>query len=222
MLQYIKKSAAIACVFMACCSPIGHKDSGQPDSIQELEKLISRDFSVVRSLAAESYLLNLKNRLLEDRITNLKILLTSSSSIFALSFGPGVILISTGLIEACDNESELAFIIAHEYAHIDQKHFEDQREDLSSEDLKTRELTADSEAFEIVFEAGFSLQGAAGSIKKFNSLHSQMVNTQPVTTERLSNIKWSWIGKMCGARANCSDSGTLDSREFQTFRSLVR
>ncbi len=209
-----KTAWALLLSILISCS--AHKHSSDSKAY-ELEQLISRDFRIIRNQAAESYLQNIKNRLFEDKETAVRLIIAKNDSVFALSFGAGLILVSSGLIEQSENESEFAFILAHEFSHIEQRHFTDDRENLDAEELKGRELQADSQAFELLYEAGFSISAAISSINKFNALHPDL-SFQPSTSERLENLRKTWIVKMCGAYGSCSNTGVRDSREFQAFR----
>ncbi|WP_234369097.1 M48 family metallopeptidase [Brumimicrobium mesophilum] len=87
----------------------------------------------------------------------------------ALCTDPGVIFITTGLISQIENEAQLAYIIAHEIVHYQEKHLEEsysksKENDLdpnsSYEDLvllsKDHEFEADKNALKIYHSAGYS------------------------------------------------------------------
>jgi len=64
-----------------------------------------------------------------------------SGSVNAFTPGGGVVFIQTGLIKACNNEAELASVIAHEVGHIEYKHAI--RRLMANEILKQYDLTVD-------------------------------------------------------------------------------
>lgn len=87
----------------------------------------------------------------------------------ALCTGPGVILVTTGLLAQVENEAQLAFIISHEIVHYQEKHtqksFNEMKEkgldpSTSYEDLvvmfKDHESEADAKALKIYYAAGYS------------------------------------------------------------------
>ena len=87
----------------------------------------------------------------------------------ALCTDPGVIFITTGLISQIENEAQLAYIIAHEIVHYQEKHLQrsftkSKESELNSnnpyEDLillsKDHEFEADKNALKLYNEAGYS------------------------------------------------------------------
>lgn len=87
----------------------------------------------------------------------------------ALCTDPGAIFITTGLISQIENEAQLAFVIAHEIVHYQEKHLEEsfnktKQTDLDAnsdyEDLvllsKDHEFEADKNALKLYHAAGYS------------------------------------------------------------------
>jgi len=87
----------------------------------------------------------------------------------ALCTDPGVIFITTGLISQIENEAQLAYIIAHEIVHYQEKHLEESFNKsketnleitTSYEDLvllsKDHEFEADANALKLYHAAGYS------------------------------------------------------------------
>jgi predicted Zn-dependent protease len=193
---------------------------------QTLDAKLFRDFDIIRNQQLQSYLESLKTRLFEDYLvenfaTEPKIYISKDEAIYALSFSSGSILISSALISACDSESELAFVLAHEYSHSLLKHFEDNKTELSNQQVKQKELDADAKALSIIFEAGFSIQGAADSISKFDLHQDSYTNSHPSKQERLNNLRQILIKDLCSGSESCLSYGTLDSRAFREIRSYL-
>lgn len=87
----------------------------------------------------------------------------------ALCTDPGVIFITTGLIAQIENEAQLAYVIAHEIVHYQEKHHEESfnktkenslNPSASYEDLvllsKDHEFEADAKALKLYHAAGYS------------------------------------------------------------------
>lgn len=190
---------------------------------------INKDFRIIRDKQVESYLKKLELQLFDQNKKDLRILIADNDSDFALTFGSGIILLSKSLVLSCKNESELAFIIAHENAHLELEHFEQDKSALSDITVKERELLADSKALETIYEAGFSIKGSVESVKKFNHAGgskelsgyiNENLTTMPYTEQRIRNLKKTLEDKIC-PDSNCFTSGILDSRQFQAFKSRL-
>ena len=80
---------------------------------------------VIENLELEEYISSLGNRLLAANVDNqleFRFLLIDNPQINAFATPGGIIAINSGLMLAADSESELAGVLAHEIAHVTQRH----------------------------------------------------------------------------------------------------
>lgn len=140
----------------------------------QLDRLLKSGLVVKNRLSA--YAESVADSLLyPDTITRKKIrfytLLSSQAN--AWTFDRGVILITTGLFARLHNETELAFIIAHELAHYREKHARSTYVFQNCDDLtgcsapkmlsqtnsysRENEMQADKDAYELLRKKGYDL-----------------------------------------------------------------
>ncbi|CAA6825565.1 MAG: Putative Zn-dependent protease, contains TPR repeats [uncultured Thiotrichaceae bacterium] len=111
-------------------SEIGGRTSHQAGYQNQLSLKVLRQFrnhrSVVEDPELSSWLRGIGNRLVSQSgyRGNVYFLLANNSEVNAFATMGGVIVINTGLILHADSESELAAVIAHEIAHVSQKHLD--------------------------------------------------------------------------------------------------
>ena len=99
----------------------------------------------------------------------------------ALSLPPGRILLSRPLVLSFSEEGELAFVVAHEMAHLVLDHFEVR--DLSPEQAQQRELDADRYAVELLRVAGYDPSVAEQAILRAYSHQTTGAPTAPTHPE---------------------------------------
>jgi predicted Zn-dependent protease len=116
----------------------------------------------------------------------------------------GQIVIGRGLLALCETEDELASILGHEIAHVDERHaIERLQYELKSKELgvrglyrlaqlgvilyqagytKEKEAEADRAGLALAVEAGYSPQGAIDVMRRFETLYGrpERVATSPV------------------------------------------
>ncbi|PWH85143.1 M48 family metallopeptidase [Brumimicrobium oceani] len=106
----------------------------------------------------------------DEKLANeLQFYVIKSNITNALCTDPGVIFITTGLLSQIENEAQLAYVIAHEIVHYQEKHLEEsfnksKESELefstSYEDLvllsKDHEFEADAKALKLYHAAGYS------------------------------------------------------------------
>lgn len=100
-------------------------------------------------------------------------LLLDSNEINAFAAPGGLILVTRGMVQCCENEDELAAVLAHEIAHVEKKH------GLSA--IKSARLTS---AFTIIAaEAGKQLAGEdlAAVVEEFEGSVGDVVTTLTVS-----------------------------------------
>jgi predicted Zn-dependent protease len=104
----------------------------------ELGKRLATELEKRSELVNDSVIQELVNRVTQNIVINsdsktpITVKVINSSEINAFSLPGGFLYVNRGLIEAADNEAELAGVIAHEVAHIAARHG---AEDASRRDL---------------------------------------------------------------------------------------
>ena len=102
--------------------PITHNDIIQKNTINHIQNY----YPTINDPLLNFYLKNLGDYLIgcskNPYINNIQYLLINSSNINAFATSTNIIAINTGLIKQSVSEGELAGVIAHEIAHITQKH----------------------------------------------------------------------------------------------------
>lgn len=107
---------------------------------QELITQIRRELPVVEDVELNYFLQNLGNRLLNQVGENrfpYSFLILESPIVNAFAAPGGVIVVHTGLIQLTENEDELAAVLAHEIAHVSQRHLARFGEKSSKIDIAT-------------------------------------------------------------------------------------
>jgi hypothetical protein len=143
---------------------------------------------VLYNSPANTYINKVADRLFENDRTlrdNLRFYVVQSSAVNAFTFSNGMVFVNLGLLAHLENESDLAFILAHEAAHYVKKHSfntyktrekitrENKRnKDFDEEDYlfainhfsREQELEADSIGFSILKRSAYSADEAVGAI----------------------------------------------------------
>ena len=114
-------------VFLASFAAAGLAVTAQQEKEmgEEFVKKIKQHLTLVSDPIVNAYIDSLATRLVKSgRAPNRKyaFFVVESKSINAFAAPDGYIGITTGLIQAARNESEFASVIAHEIAHISQRH----------------------------------------------------------------------------------------------------
>lgn len=144
--------------------------------------------------------------------------LVNSERVFAVTDGLSAVVLSRGLIRALRNEAELAFIIAHESAHIILAHGEFYTADADSSQTSTRSLDheteADSRALGCLGLAGYDLRAALGALKlvyaaDFQSSTAQIDSEGDIRFKRLKDTLLD---------SNWRPPGTVNRREFKELQ----
>lgn len=111
----------------------------------------------------------------EDLLNELRFYVLKSQEVNAYATSNGVVMVTVGLLSRIENESQLAFILAHEIQHYTQKHSlqlykqrigqekqkgkRDQDESLKSlyQFSKDHEMEADEKGFQMMLRSGYDL-----------------------------------------------------------------
>lgn len=158
-------------------------------NVESVKSLIFNG-SIIQNDSVIDYLNTVKNRLLRSNPAlrdYINVYLVNDAEINAVSYSSGLILINTGLFSKLSTESELAFVIAHESAHVLKKHsymsFTTRKEKQQKRRLRRtrlindridslflysrqQEFEADAQAGKFVQEAGFCFDDAFSMIEK--------------------------------------------------------
>lgn len=138
-------------------------DKGANDEKGVYKYLVESGLLVYGSPMNE-YVENVADNLLEDGFRSLRqelrFYILRRSDVNAYSYANGMIVVTTGLIAQLQNESELAFILAHEIAHYAEKHIEkekkvkkkDKKYDVGGFLRMVRSREQETEADRIAFE----------------------------------------------------------------------
>jgi Zn-dependent protease with chaperone function len=145
----------------------------------ELQRIFTSGLLVYGS-ELNKYVEKVADNLLKDHPDlrkELKFYILRSTYVNAYAFSEKIIIINTGLLAQIENESELAFIIAHEIIHIVNKHIEkekkikrNKKEKSKSIDFlayhnrsRTHEFESDREGFQRFFEkSGYNIEAIEG------------------------------------------------------------
>ncbi|MCL2932964.1 MAG: M48 family metallopeptidase [Trichodesmium sp. MAG_R03] len=204
--------------------------------------LKSKKIKLYRDQAAKKYINRIGQRLVAasprpDIAYNFQVIEDDSINAFA-TMG-GFVYINTGLMKAADNEAELASVIAHEIAHIADRHAVKQlRQTLLAQGLATAagvddsvavqigvelalrrpksrqaEFEADQIGIETLGRAGYAQYGAITFMQKLLKKASppSFLSTHPATSARISQMK-----KMIDPEFAYNGDG-LDERNYQVI-----
>ena len=211
----------IALLCLSAC--LGPKPSSRPDLLAyQIKDRVNKDFLIIRDSELESYLQSLVFRLISNYGNQISIEIAKNQLPFARSFPGGLVLVSSGLLEICNSESELAFVLAHEFGHVILGHHSQPVAELELTELKARELAADSFGGHALVSAGYSIDGAFSSIQRLTSIWdfygTQNESGYPSATERLEALQNQLMDQSCLMTGTCLMGGMESSRDFVRFR----
>lgn len=188
----------------------------------EIKEQIDKDFIIVRDLELQSYLQSLVFRLIANYGSQVSVDIARDGRAFARSFPGGLVLISTSLIKTCNSESELAFVLAHELGHVILGHLSLAVQGTELEELRERELAADSFGAKSIVRSGFSLNGAFTSIQRMTGIwdfyDAKGESGYPSAAERLGSLQNQMMSQTCLTSGTCLMGGIGNSREFMKFK----
>lgn len=126
--QFVRISALALAVGSAGCA-VSRQQAAQMGA-QEAARL-DQELPIVRNAAADQYVEQLGQRIVSRTPyagQDFEFNLYRSDEVNAFALPGGFIYVSTGLVGAADNESELAGVLAHEIAHVTLGHSAEQME----------------------------------------------------------------------------------------------
>lgn len=215
-------SALICCLFFACVAPTPPFAERYQDGLTETRALSERfgkiSISPVDKIGA-SILDRLSAVLPQDCLqVEPKLTILNTSEAMAFSPGGGSIVVSRGIILSMDNESEFAFILAHELSHACLGHEMLSQNESNSDDLtQENELQADAIALQIISAAGYDARASIASV--MHAYGAARINdsdaAHPAAAERVRALT------VQIARNLLTLPGTVDKREFQELKSLL-
>lgn len=161
---------------------------------------------------ASTYLQYLLKRL---NVSSYSVSIIDSPELIALSVSTTDVLISKSLILKLENEAQLAFVLAHEFAHKILDHHQQNQDDRA-----LFELQADQIGLKIILQAGYNPWEAIRVTQKlayeFKVLDKNASTSYPSITQRISEL-----GKTI-TQSNWTAPGTIDRRDFKIFVSSLR
>jgi len=208
---------SIALIFTLCaCSTANQKTLPGLES-QAALIAFTRDHGTISDPFVDEYLRYLGKRLASASvgISEFPLVLLDSNTPLALSSSSGLTAFSKGLVLSLSSESELAFVLAHELAHIELGHFTKNLEQVSAERRRMMEFEADSHALSILASAGYNSNAARLVLSRTRGFYEDS-KFYPGVEERIENIE---------ARLRQSfwaPSGTVDRRDFQKLRHFLQ
>ena len=140
-----------------------------------------------------------------------RIELLSCSSPFSLAVSSDLVLLSTGMLHRLPSESALAFVLAHELAHIWLKHIEHGNNERPSEYRQDDERDADKQALYTIIAAHYHPWAALETFSQpdlFQHGHSPSA-THPLIQERANTLH------ELLAQADWRPPGTVSSRSYK-------
>lgn len=219
LLFKLTKFSAICLVGLSGCSQSVKERDGH--SLAKAGALVERYGQIVGQ-EQKGYLLYLQNRLAyvmnrgQDEPRIYRTILLNTRLPLAASAGGGIILLSRGIVQALQNEAELAFVIAHEMAHHQLGHaeFDTGPVHIDNHD-EDSELEADRFAVAVMAAAGYDPHLAVTALKnayRFSSRYLDESRKYPALEKRQQHIiafikssKW-------------RPPGTVNRTEFKYFK----
>lgn len=132
-----------------------------------------------------------------------EILVLATNEPIASAVNPRTLIISRGMLVRLQSEAELAFVLAHEIAHIIFHHDFTVRD---SQRIPQEELEADKKALEILSSAGYDPKQSAALIMR--EARDSPQSSYPERVTRLQSLLISW--------AQSPLPGITSTREFDT------
>lgn len=203
---------------MACSSSRRVYDDGAVNmGLSRAAALIAK-YGEVQTSESDSYFKYISDRLKRgscmsrDPAGNPRIVMVHAVEPLAVSAGGGIIVVSNGLVRKVTDESQFAFVLAHEIAHDCLNHLES---DLKKEQRDyEEEVEADSYALGLVAVSGYDPRSAISAL--VHLYPARFESSQEVTRKELLSRLASLQEKL--EKSGWEPPGTVDRRSFQSFR----
>lgn len=141
---------------LAACTTLSNLSGGltqwEQDQLQRREARLAATPDRIRDEPLEHYLVELLGRI-DPLAANLRVYLLDHPTPQAEIVGARLLIIRRGLLRALGNEDELAFVLAHEWAHYELDHIRARRN--PRWDAATAERLADARAIAHVHRLGY-------------------------------------------------------------------
>ena len=126
--RYFTAPALILAAVLAACA-VSRQQAAQMGAEQSAQ--LNQQLPLIRNASADQYVEQLGQRIVSQTPyagQDFEFYLYRSAEVNAFALPGGFIYVSTGLVDAADNESELAGVLAHEIAHVTLGHSAEQIE----------------------------------------------------------------------------------------------
>jgi predicted Zn-dependent protease len=137
------KSVLFAALVLTTACAVSRQQAAQIGAQQAVQ--LDHELPIVRNASADQYVEQLGQRIVSatpDRGQNYEFKLYRSNEVNAFALPGGFIYVSTGLVNAASNESELAGVLAHEIAHVTLGHSAEQMTRVQNANLGANILCA--------------------------------------------------------------------------------
>lgn len=148
-------------------------------SLAHRERQLQDGTAGARDLRAEAELHALACRIAPDRCRSLRVYVVDLPRPQARAWSNGMLLVHGGLFEQLDDTAELAFVLAHELAHLVLGHFDAERR---PDGVAALELAADRWAVERLSALGWRMDAAETLLRRLSA-------TAPSAAARLAALR---------------------------------
>ncbi|MBX7145330.1 MAG: M48 family metallopeptidase [Oligoflexia bacterium] len=208
--------SALACL---CCFSACHYSLASPSPLKEAATVqqLRETYGEVDSSFEREYLLSITSRLTASGILGkLKpvVMLINNAEPVAGSFASGTIVVSRGLLLDLKSEGELAFVLAHEMAHIALGH----RAEGSTEKVSVAELAADRLGLALIARSNYDPRVAVSAL-----LHASPAETFWLSSESYPSVqeRTQQLQRMIAA-SGWMPPGTINSRDFDRLQTRLK
>ena len=200
--------------FIAC----GQKGAASPEKSAITTNRFLKKYGEIRSPFEVIYLGYILRRLVDGASAfsvmpnNISVRLLDTLEPLAYAGSNGQILVSKGLVLKLYSESELAFVLSHELAHLKRGHSTSKLDSLSSEERAQLELEADNLGVGILASAGYDPRDAVSALQHSYYAEAFTIQSYPELRKRLRAIQGSI------ADSGWKPPGTRNRRDFVKFK----
>jgi hypothetical protein len=182
-----------------CAAPVDNVRAGIEQLATEMHDSLLNRRALFEDLSLQSRCKSLLRSLFPDQLDTFMVFFSRDHQPSAFSLPGGRIYLSAGLFMLIETEDELAFVLAHEAAHVINQHSRRRmtsapksRRALEVGDFTTElELEADQVAIGSLLEAGYGLSGIGDFMQRLGYVHGQSSNPHDGTslTVRIEQLR---------------------------------